>query len=666
MWISFKEIFKDKKYLIILILILIFWVILLSVVFTTSNRSFNLADSDGYIILLQSEAYFEGHPQRLHPGDASSVGTSDYLYPLLMSIGHWIGFRDKESFILWTYIYNLLLFFGSSLCLYRFFMRFFPEVTFPAIILSVLFAPIFYNFFICTNFSIYFFFFTLALAFLECLPFFLLFSILTSLSRPEGFIPYIFLVTLYFLINKNIKKNWWKFALGFIPIFIPLFLNLKFTGQFAHQGAVSQSLFNYDSISNGIKYGALNFLDHFKGTLLGLYHTREWFGLTQRGNTLYTLPPLLFIFTLIGFLDRERRVFIIPVSIFLFIVLLGDSLTFFTGLQFNRRILHIFPFLFAFSFMGIKKIDEKINGLYLAFLIFFSIFFVNQEFLIFSHIKDNISYSQKTKEIAFWIKKNLPKGTLIFHGSSGDNSLSYWDDHSRRIFLTPNHNPFFVKYIKSFWETTSATELIQRYHTDVEYLFIGEEKGPLTNWIKGFSTGEPVVFSWIGEVEKYYLYHLDMTPLKRKRFVEKIVDEVDIGDPVSENNHGYRRVELTALRMNSIPFIIDGIHDNGRIIEGVESFEVKSPNESGIMVCLLGSFFEGRKIDFKRSPVSFKIKDANYQIFVGGEEIAKGEIRDDFQLLNIIIPPEYLKNNINIAIKGNFVSYHYWVKKGDI
>lgn len=155
MWLSFKEIYKNKKFLLILILVLILWIILLNIVYITSNGGFNLADSDGYIVLLQAKAWGEGHPLCLHPDDPASIGTSDYLYPFLLSIGWSLGFRSQELFIFWTYIFNLFLLLMATLFLFRFFNRFFPEVVFPATLIGVLFAPVFYNFFICINFSIF-------------------------------------------------------------------------------------------------------------------------------------------------------------------------------------------------------------------------------------------------------------------------------------------------------------------------------------------------------------------------------------------------------------------------------------------------------------------------------------------------------------------------------
>ncbi len=59
MWLSFKEIYKNKKFLLILILVFILWIILLNIVYITSNGGFNLADSDGYIVLLQAKAWGE-------------------------------------------------------------------------------------------------------------------------------------------------------------------------------------------------------------------------------------------------------------------------------------------------------------------------------------------------------------------------------------------------------------------------------------------------------------------------------------------------------------------------------------------------------------------------------------------------------------------------------
>jgi hypothetical protein len=662
MWLSFKDIFKEKKFIAILILILILWIILISIVYTTSYKGFNLANSDGYIILLQARTWWEGHPLRLNPEDHAPAGTSDYLYPLVLSIGYWLGFKSEKLFILWTYILNLFLILGSAIFLFRFFKRFFAEISFPTTLISVLFAPIFYNFFICTNFSLYFFLLSGALSFLGSLPFFLLFSILTSLSRPEGIIPYIFLSTLYLGLNN--KQDWWKLILGILPALLLLYLNFQLTGQLMHQGAVSQSLFNYDSFFNVIRYGSLQFIDTLKGTLLGLYQTTEKFGISYMGTAIYTLPPLLFIFFIIGVIQDKKRWISIPSSIFLFLLIAGDSLSLFMGLHFNRHILPIFPILFAFSFTAVIDINKKIKGFYPAILIIFSLFFISQEILILSYIKNNIASARKGKEVAQWLEERLPEGTNIIDATIGNKSIAFELKNNKIIFITPNLNPIFNKHIDSFWRITEKSELIQQYYTDVKFLIIDKEMDPIGMWLKEFSINDPIEFSWIGEDEKFYLYSIDLSPLKKKRFSSKIIDEVDIGNPASESEHFYKRFNVAGLEVNILPKSINGVYDTGRITQGEESFYMKLPENGGELICLLGNSLEGRKFDLNRERVSFKMDNANYTVIIDGREIKEGKIENYYELIRFTLPPLQNKTkNIKITVNGSFVSYHYWMEE---
>ena len=147
-WLSFKEIFKDRKFHLVLLFILLLWIILLQTVYTASDGRFLLFSGDGYVLLQHAKAWFEGHPLSIYP-EETAVSKNPIPYAMLLSIGHWLGFKSNNAFIFWTYLINLIMLLGSALFLYRFFNKYFSEVALPSTILSTLFAPIFYNFFNC-------------------------------------------------------------------------------------------------------------------------------------------------------------------------------------------------------------------------------------------------------------------------------------------------------------------------------------------------------------------------------------------------------------------------------------------------------------------------------------------------------------------------------------
>lgn len=665
-WLSFKEILKDRRFHLILLLIILLWVILLQIVYTSSDGKFLLFSEDGYILLQQTKAWYQGHPLSFYPGE-SRIPKNPIPYAMLLSTGHWLGFKGPNSFIFWTYLINLIILLGSALFLYRFFNRFFPEVAFPTTLLSTLFAPIFYNFFSCTTMPLLFLMISGALAFLGSLPFFLLFAILAGLSRNEGILYYFFLSSLYLGINR---KHTRQIAIGFIPLICPFIINRILIGQKVTQGTVSQILFHYGTFEDALTTGTMNFINHLKSTILGLYKPGQSFGIRSQGSSIYTLPPLFFIFTIFGF-TKKNKFMAISSATFLLVLLIGDSLTVFTGVGYNRHLLSIFPIIFAFSFLGIKRVNEKIDGMLPTMLIFFSIFFVSQEMLLFLSLNKNIRRAKRGIDVAEWLNENLPDRTEIFESIENTKSILYGADKIRFVFLTPNLNPIFGKYIKTFFKDTERTELIQNFHHNVKYLLINEKahNSVLENFLLHFSKRDPQVLSWIEEHDKYALYSIDLSPLTNKRFEKDVIDEVDIGDPSSESTHKYKRVNLGHSKFTQILHEIKGIYDAGRVTEGYETFSVKlsEKNANQQLTCMLGRSFEGFQLNLEQSilytNIKFNLDDPYFEIFINGKQIYKDEIREDYQLIDINIPKETKEERITVKVRGRFVSYHYWIRE---
>jgi hypothetical protein len=430
---------------------------------------------------------------------------------------------------------------------------------------------------------------------------------------------------------------------------------------------VSQLMFQYDSFTNVVELGTINFINHIKATILGLYNPREIFGFDYRGSSVFTLPPLFFIFLIFGIANEKRKYLVIPPLIFLLLLIAIDSFTLFTGVGYNRHLLCVFPLIFAFSSLGIIKTDRIIKGLLPIITIFFALFFLSQEIILFVNIKNNISLTKREAEVAKWIKENLPQKTEIFDGTTCSMSIMYLADNVRFISLSPIVNPFFGAYTNSFWKEYERAELIQRFYPDVKYLLKIGEKGKNSGniWIEDFATGAPIVFSWIGETEQYVLYSIDLSPLTKKRFEEDItIDEIDIGDPYSELEHNYNRSNTSGMEFEQLLLQIDGIYDSGKVTEGYESFRAKlSKNKANNLVCLFGKSFKGKRLTLNPRPrnVNFNLDKPYYEVFINQKEIQKGWIEKDFQLIRIEIPEEIKKENLQITVKGRFISYSYWI-----
>lgn len=654
----FKEIVKDKRFLLIILLIILFWIILLQIGHSP-HSGWTLSNPDGYVNLISARTWIEGHPYRINSGDPISTAPPDYIYPVLVASGHLLGFDSKELLVLWTYILNLILIIGSTLFLFRFFNCFFGEVAFVSSLVSILFPPIFINFFGGTDFPLFFFFFSGALASLKNLPLFLFFAIGAGLSRAEGLLPYLFLSFLFLAINN--RKGWWKLALGILPILIPLFLNLRFTGSLMPQGVAPQFLFHYGSIEDGLEQVSFNIINHIKSTLFGLYRPGEVFGTWKKADSFGSLPPFLFIFFIIGLTQRERRWIALPAAIFLILLILGDSLTVFSGIHYSRHTLPLFPLIFAISFSGMFLVEKKIKGLYRVLLVLILTFMFFQTIPVFTKCKSLTAQMQRSKEVGIWAEENIAKGSSIFLLES---EVAYWINSHRLIFLSPATDPIFGRYIKFYNRDTETCELIQRCYGETSYLLTGTYI-PIVKWLEQFKRESPRIFSWIGTEEKIFLYHLDLTPLRVRRFKEKIVDEIDIADPISEKGHDYNRISSSPTRLCQFPGRINGCYDAGRVTEGEESFSMKRSENGLSLICLLGKEFNGYQVLLtgEEKKVSFKLEDPHYQVSIDGEEIAKERIEGDEDLLEIPIPAGIKKEKVRITVKGRFVSYHYWIKE---
>ena len=653
-----QETLKDRRFILIILLIIFLWVILLQIGHS-SSRGWTLDNPDGYANLTFARTWIQGHPYRINPGDPISTAPSDYIYPLLVASGHFLGFDSKELLVLWTYILNLLLIIGSALFLFRFFKGFFGEVAFVSSALSVLFPPIFINFFSGTNFSLFFFFFSGALANLSTPPLFLFFAIGAGLSRAEGLLPYLFLS--FLLLTINHRREWRKLALGVLPLSIPLFLNLRFTGSLMPQGVVPQFLFHYDGIGGSLEQASFNIINHIKSTLFGLYRPGEVFGTWKKADIFGSLPPFLFTFFIIELTQKERRWITLPAAIFLLLLILGDSLTVFSGIHYNRHILPLFPLIFAISFRGILLLEKKIKGLYQVLLILILAFIFFQTIPVFTQYKSSIARTQRSKEVGIWAEKNLAKGSSIF---LLENEIFYWINSHKLIFLSPAMDPIFGRYIKFYRRDTEICELIQRCYGETSYLLTGTYI-PIVKWLEQFKTESAKVFSWIGAEEETFLYHLDLSPLRAKRFEEKTVDEIDIADPISESRHDYNRISSSPARLCQFPGRIKGCYDAGRVTEGEESFSMKISENGQSLVCLLSKEFNGYQvlITGEEKKVSFRLENPSYRVLIDGEEVGKGRIEGNIQLIEIPIPADIKKEKVRITVKGRFVSYHYWIKE---
>ena len=534
---------KGKWLLFIFLLAIFFWIILVQNLDIRCGRGLGIPSEDGYTNLLFAKRWAQGHPYQFNIGDKPSTAASDHIYPLILSIGWLIGFRTNELFMFWAYILNLLLFLGSLYFIYKFFSEYLDTNTGIITAFFALISPaIFNNFFMVNDFSLYFFLFFGALAYVKKFPLFVFFTVLTGLSRPDGLLGISVLIAVQIFRTGFYKKKIPFYILIYILVSFQYILNFILSGTLLPQGVVPQGLWHYSNIPGTIVIGFSTMIDQIKSTFFGYYPISQNVGLL--GGPLHAaFPPLFFIFFLIGLyllkdIWKENITFII----YIVLLLLGDSFTVFSGVHINRHIVPAYPLIIGVSVYGLLNLKIKDWDLKNFFLPFFVGFFFLEFGISFGKYIIGSETSLIFKNSAVWIEKHLPDKTKIF--TLGDVSLRYWMKGRYIIPLSPAINIASFKQSRFYQRNVERAEFIKRIGRDVRYFYVKEDEfnQPVCKWLGKFSTKILYKTHFVSLENNATLFKIDLTEMSKKYIPDtlNLVGELNVGNGTSEKRFHYK------------------------------------------------------------------------------------------------------------------------------
>jgi len=653
---SFKNIDKQGLILCFLIVILL-WIIVFQI--SRINGIQGLVRPDTAATLTYARSIAKGYPFRLYPGDLPGTALSDLISPFIYSIGYFIGFRSPDAFKVWAEILVLIFLLTGAFFLWRFFKKYVDDVLIPAVILSVVFPPVFVNMY-STNAGLLFIFFWGALAYLDSFPIFYTFSILAGLSRPEGFIIYSFLFFLRFTLIGDKKTRF--LVPGYIILFMPFIIYKIITGHFLPQGVAPQSLFHSYSFWDAIFLGVKSTADILKGYFLSYFPFSEHAGLLGISG-IGAFPPLMFILGLIGLITYRKSW---GYAVFSLIILLsiGDGFTEFSGVHENRHIAFLAPFIIGYSLHFFKGLKREWKSYYHLFIGLTGIFLIFQNMAMFYTVHETAKRDVLRRRIAEKILKM--KGNIPVIKETTGCYIDYWLDGNRKIInLTPALNPELGRYVVYYGRYTEYTEYLQN-KIDSTGIFVDLlEKRPVQNWLRNFATGEKMVFKQ-GYIPYAEVYYVDLKRIKDSLpSGGKILAEIDVGDRLSEMKHNYRYFNDLDVYIGAPIEQGNGFYDGGRYVL-VDEFDMKIPEGKSVLVMRIKGIYTGHRSDYnKRIKIDLSHKNS-FNFYIDNEPISKFGIIVDtgFTYIRINIESKSEKS-VQFRIEGKKNIFHYWLIKGD-
>lgn len=662
---------EKKRILLIFLLAVFFWIILVQMLDIRCGKGLGIIGEDGYTNLLFAKRWAQGHPYQFNIGDKPSTAAPDYLYPLILSIGWLIGFRTNELFIFWAYILNLLLLLGSLYFIYKFFSEYLGKSTGIITAFFTLISPaIFNNFWMVCDFSLYFFFFFGALAYIKRFPLFAVFTILTGLSRPEGLLPVSILIAVQIFRTGFIKKKIPIYILIYILVSPQYIFNLILSSTLLPQGVVPQGLWHYSDLLGTVVTGFSTMIDQIKSTLLSYYPTTQHTGLFW--GALYSgIPPLFFIFFIIGLcILKDRWKENLTFIVYIVLLFLGDAFTIFSGVHLNRHIAPAYPLILGIGIYGILNIKIKNWRLTNLFIPFFTGFLLLEFIIGMGKYIKLTEDSVAVKDVCKWIDSNLPEGAKILALGGGD--VRYWiGDNKKVIPLSPAMNTKIFIETHFYKRDVEMSEFIKK-NADIHYLYgkEGDFNQDIWQWVNQFSNKVLYKTPFL-VIKNAEIVHIDLFPLCKKYNPEKMPPfaELNIGEGISEKKFYYKGFSAPH-RYRVDGFLqkgkIDGREywEGGRLIDGYEEFLLSAPADKAIKVVMLtGNKLSGNAhFLFQKKKVDITLPEIHLRFWVNNNFVGEKTIKipENFEKINFIIPKNLNNGRLKIRVEGNFISFHYW------
>ncbi|MEN3044664.1 MAG: hypothetical protein ABDH37_05575 [Candidatus Hydrothermales bacterium] len=428
---------------------------------------YSIRISEGLLFKLNADEKFSNFP----PG---------YLHPFVYALIYLLCLKNKDLFILVTYLFNSIIMFFTILIIKKFYEKFFSEKSNFPIFFLIFSFPFFINFYLTLNFPLYTFLFYLSLYFSDDdKKFFLIYPLLIFL-RPEGLIVAIFYFFYRLFTLKNFKGNFIPIISVLLISILPFLLNYLLTGFLTTTALRAQSLFFNYELSLAIIKGFETFLKHFAGILLGFPLLN-----IQVTNYLSTFiyPPFFLLFIIIYIFKEKNPLHFIFFSIFILVFFIS-SFSIFSGIHFSRHIAFLYPILTFFLYRGIKLIRFNF------FLFLYFLFLVGQFLFFILNIRTILSVTLKIKNTVIKAAELVPRGEEVITYS--DPYFFFYNMEKLKVrMLSPSFNLETSKEIRNFIDKENTKRMLLKFieHklTGAEFYFVSF-KDPLREVIQKIFT----------------------------------------------------------------------------------------------------------------------------------------------------------------------------------
>ncbi|MEN3046528.1 MAG: hypothetical protein ABDH49_06075 [Candidatus Hydrothermales bacterium] len=451
--------------------------------------------ADLYAEAIYSIRISEGLIFKLNADEKISNFPPGYIHPFIYALIYLICFKNKDLFILFTYLFNTLIMVFAIFIIKKFYEKFFNEKSNFPIFFLIFSFPFFINFYLTLNFPLYTFLFYLCLYFIDNNKKFFLIYPLLVLTRPEGIIVGISYFFRVFTL-KNIRRSIIPLLFVLLLSTLPFLLNYILTGFLVTLAFRTQSLFFNYELNLAVLRGIKTFLKHLIGFLIGfpLLNIKVSDYLST-----FIYPPFFLSFVAIYILKEKKLCISYFFSIFMFILFIS-SFSIFSGIHFSRHIAFLYPILILFLYRGLKLLKLKL----LVFI--YHLFIIFQFLILIFNMRTIINITQKIRDIALKAAEFIPqeKEVLLY----SDPYFFFYNMEKLKIrLISPSFNLDTSREVKNFIDKESNKRLllkfIERSFPEAEFYFISH-KDPLREVIK--------------EIFSDTLYVSDNFVLLKKRF----------------------------------------------------------------------------------------------------------------------------------------------------
>lgn len=648
-----------------------------------TNGLFVFPTDDTYITLSYSVQMGKGFAFKFNDSDPPNPTEPSFLSQAIYSVSYKMGLRSVHalsSFVFWL---NMCLLFFTLIVVFYIFEQCTGNtfLSIISIMMLFLYTPFRYIFVLGMGHSWLTFLFYLSILFLMKDNVFL-YAILVSflaLSRPES----IFILLVFLFYNIYAKKyKFLKYTILGIIIWIGLaFFYFTLSGKFLPGGFYPQSLWVYYSKGAIMGHVTDYIIEYIKGIFMGMYPSSvsRWYI-----DFYYSSLPLgLFLFFIIGFFYKPfspflKRFVLILLPVFT-ISLVLSGFTLYRGVHLIRHTTWTFPIIFLFATLGIEFIYKKVKNILLRYGLY-SFYFIYLLGITIDFESKNVSLSIHKSyshyEAAKWIKRNIKNGEFLaitpsrlkfFSGvkiypfSPGTN----WRVSRFSSTYYPSHYFEFLKYeIKpdsnyfGYWDIYDEEIPLFRYFKFLMDKVIYEQRFLSGTYIKIARVDVDKILN----AEKIYV--LDRC---------KIIDHVDICDPLSEKKHGYSFYFYEPL-IKLRPFPIIGEINDHKFIEGgissvIEEFNFylnNSQNQDSIFLIgrLAKKVFYSIVFHKKIFSNFIELPSQKIAIYINDKFLTTLIFQNvrNFTEFKVHLPLKYLKPHRNkIIISGPHISTSYWI-----